>query len=144
MGTERYSVRVGRDHLVFCSGHFISFDGHQCERLHGHNYRAAVEVEGPLTADWYVVDFLALRARGQVELGHSTLGEGQATAALWIARIGVVAGIAAGLVLIALLAAGFDFDRFRDDLQRELEQRRERRTNGVRSAVEGLRAVIGR
>ena len=87
---------------------------------------------------------LALRARGQVELGHSTLGEGQATAALWIARIGVVAGIAAGIVLIALLASGFDFDRFRDDLQRELEQRRERRTSGVRSAVEGLRAVIGR
>ncbi len=60
---------------------------------------------------------LALRARGQVELGHSTLGEGQATAALWIARIGVVAGIAAGIVLIALLASGFDFDRFRDDLR---------------------------
>jgi 6-pyruvoyltetrahydropterin/6-carboxytetrahydropterin synthase len=63
MGTERYKVRVTKDHLVFCCGHFISYDGHQCERLHGHNYRAAVEVEGPLTGDFYVFDFVALKAR---------------------------------------------------------------------------------
>ncbi len=60
MGTERYKVRVGRDHLVFASAHFISFAGHQCERLHGHNYRAAVEVEGPIGPDFYVIDFVAL------------------------------------------------------------------------------------
>ena len=76
MNTERYRVRVGRDHLVFCSGHFISFAGHQCERLHGHNYRAAVEVEGPLGADWYVVDFVALVACAKEitgELDHRML-----------------------------------------------------------------------
>ncbi|GIW84398.1 MAG: 6-carboxytetrahydropterin synthase [Thermogemmata sp.] len=61
MPTERYKVRVTKDHLVFCCGHFISYRGHQCERLHGHNYRAAVEVEGPLQADFYVVDFIALK-----------------------------------------------------------------------------------
>lgn len=60
MVSERYKVRVGRDHLVFASAHFISFAGHRCERLHGHNYRAAVEVEGPLGPDFYVVDFVAL------------------------------------------------------------------------------------
>ena len=88
---------------------------------------------------------LALRARGRVELGHSTLGEGQATAALWIARIGVVAGIAAGVVLIALLASGFDFERFRDDLRaRARRAAASGGSSGVRSAVEGLRAVIGR
>jgi 6-pyruvoyltetrahydropterin/6-carboxytetrahydropterin synthase len=62
MGSERFTVRVSKDHFVFCCGHFISFDGHQCERLHGHNYRAAVEVEGPLSAtDFYVFDFIALK-----------------------------------------------------------------------------------
>lgn len=63
MPTERFQVRVTKDHLVFCCGHFISYDGHRCERLHGHNYRAAVEVEGPLTGDYYVFDFVALKAR---------------------------------------------------------------------------------
>lgn len=63
MSSERFKVRVTKDHLVFCSGHFISYHGHQCERLHGHNYRAAVEVEGPLTGDFYVFDFIALKAR---------------------------------------------------------------------------------
>ena len=76
MNTERYSVKVARDHLVFACGHFISFDGHRCERLHGHNYRAEVTVEGPLTADGYVFDFIALRARAKEitdELDHHML-----------------------------------------------------------------------
>ena len=75
-GTEHFKVRVTKDHLVFCSGHFISYDGHQCERLHGHNYRAAVEVEGPLTGDYYVFDFIALKARTKEitdELDHRML-----------------------------------------------------------------------
>jgi 6-pyruvoyltetrahydropterin/6-carboxytetrahydropterin synthase len=76
MAAERYTVRIAKEHLTFCCGHFISYDGHQCERLHGHNYRAAVEVEGPLTADWYVFDFTALRARAKEitdELDHHML-----------------------------------------------------------------------
>jgi hypothetical protein len=77
---------------------------------------------------------LALRARG----------EERATAALWIARIGVFAGVAAAVVFIALLAGGFDFERFRDDLEREFEDRRDRPSGGVRAALEGLRATIGR
>ncbi len=59
--TERYKVRVTKDYLVFCSGHFISYEGDRCERLHGHNYRAAVEVEGPLDENHYVFDFIALK-----------------------------------------------------------------------------------
>ena len=76
MAVENYKVIVGRDHLVFCCGHFISYDGHQCERLHGHNYRASIEIEGPLTADWYVFDFVALKkiAKGITdELDHHML-----------------------------------------------------------------------
>src|SRR3954466_1763729 len=58
---ERYKVRVTKDHLVFCSGHFISYEGDKCERLHGHNYRATVEVEGELDDNYYVFDFIALK-----------------------------------------------------------------------------------
>jgi 6-pyruvoyltetrahydropterin/6-carboxytetrahydropterin synthase len=60
---ERFKVRVTKDHLVFCSGHFISYEGDKCERLHGHNYRAAVEVEGELDENRYVFDFIALKHR---------------------------------------------------------------------------------
>jgi len=70
---EHYKVRVTKDHLVFCSGHFISYEGDKCERLHGHNYRAAVEVEGGLDANHYVFDFIALKHRTKAitdELDH--------------------------------------------------------------------------
>jgi hypothetical protein len=77
---------------------------------------------------------LAVRARG----------EDRATAALWIARIGVIAGVVAAVVFIALLASGFDFEQFRDDLQRELDDRRDRPSNGVRATIEGLRVAFGR
>jgi 6-pyruvoyltetrahydropterin/6-carboxytetrahydropterin synthase len=76
MGTERFKVRVTKDHLVFCSGHFISYDGHQCERLHGHNYRATVEIEGGLDENYYVFDFIALKHRTKEitdELDHRML-----------------------------------------------------------------------
>ena len=76
MGTEHFKVRVTKDHLVFCSGHFISFDGHQCERLHGHNYRATVEIEGGLDENYYVFDFIALKRRTKEitdELDHRML-----------------------------------------------------------------------
>jgi 6-pyruvoyltetrahydropterin/6-carboxytetrahydropterin synthase len=76
MASERYKVRVVKDQLVFCCGHFISYQGHQCERLHGHNYRASVEVEGVLQEDYYVFDFIALKHRTKEitdELDHHML-----------------------------------------------------------------------
>jgi 6-pyruvoyltetrahydropterin/6-carboxytetrahydropterin synthase len=76
MANERFKIHVTKDHLVFCCGHFISYHGHQCERLHGHNYRAAVEVEGKLQEDYYVFDFIALKARTKAitdELDHHVL-----------------------------------------------------------------------
>ena len=57
----RYKVRVTKDELVFSAGHFITFAGDQCERIHGHNYRVAVEVEDDLDENHYVFDFIALR-----------------------------------------------------------------------------------
>lgn len=58
---ERYHVRIAKDDLVFSAAHFITFDGDVCESLHGHNYRVAAEVFGPLDENQYVVDFVALR-----------------------------------------------------------------------------------
>jgi 6-pyruvoyltetrahydropterin/6-carboxytetrahydropterin synthase len=57
----KYKVRVSKDYLVFSSGHFISYAGDHCERLHGHNYRVAVEVEDDLDENQYVFDFIALK-----------------------------------------------------------------------------------
>src|SRR6266581_2596565 len=71
--TERFKVRVTKDYLVFCSGHFISYEADKCERLHGHNYRTAVEIEGPLDENYYVFDFIALKHRTKAitdELDH--------------------------------------------------------------------------
>src|SRR4051812_28386824 len=58
---EEYHVRITKDYLVFSAGHFITFNGDICERLHGHNYRVAAEVFGPLDENQYVVDFIAVR-----------------------------------------------------------------------------------
>ena len=76
MATESYKVRVTKDHLGFCAGHFISYEGDKCERLHGHNYRATVEIEGELDENRYVFDFIALKHRTKAitdELDHRML-----------------------------------------------------------------------
>jgi len=59
--SEQYRVRVEKDQFVFSAAHFITFDGNVCERLHGHNYRPAVEVYGELDENQYVIDFILLR-----------------------------------------------------------------------------------
>lgn len=57
-----YRVAVTKDYLVFASAHFITFAGHRCEPLHGHNYRVGVALEGALDDEsWYVVDFSELK-----------------------------------------------------------------------------------
>jgi 6-pyruvoyltetrahydropterin/6-carboxytetrahydropterin synthase len=58
---DSYKVRVTKDYLTFCSAHFISFEGTQCERLHGHNYRVTAEIEAKLNDDFLVFDFIALK-----------------------------------------------------------------------------------
>lgn len=57
-----FRVSVTKDNLVFSSAHFITFAGHRCEGLHGHNYRARVTVEGALDEEaWFVFDFVVLK-----------------------------------------------------------------------------------
>jgi 6-pyruvoyltetrahydropterin/6-carboxytetrahydropterin synthase len=57
-----FRIEVTKDYLVFASAHFITFKGHQCESLHGHNYRVGVAVEGTVDAETlFVVDFSVLK-----------------------------------------------------------------------------------
>jgi 6-pyruvoyltetrahydropterin/6-carboxytetrahydropterin synthase len=71
-----FHIRIAGDDLGFCAAHFITLENGQCERLHGHSYRAAVEVFGPLNDSRYVVDFTAVREavrRILTELDHRVL-----------------------------------------------------------------------
>jgi 6-pyruvoyltetrahydropterin/6-carboxytetrahydropterin synthase len=74
--TKQYCVRLEKESLIFSAAHFITFAGNICERLHGHNYRVFAEVYGPLDANEYVIDFIALRDALQAitqELDHRML-----------------------------------------------------------------------
>jgi len=72
-----FRVSVSKDYLVFASAHFITFAGHRCEGLHGHNYRARVTIEGALDEEsWFVFDFVTLKRlmRGLCdEIDHKVL-----------------------------------------------------------------------
>ena len=39
-----YAIRVEKENLKFSSAHFLIFEDGTAERLHGHNYRVAVEL----------------------------------------------------------------------------------------------------
>ena len=71
-----FHVRIAGDDLGFSAAHFLIFADGRCESLHGHNYRVAAEVWGPLDDDQCVVDFgsLAERLRAVLaELDHAVL-----------------------------------------------------------------------
>jgi 6-pyruvoyltetrahydropterin/6-carboxytetrahydropterin synthase len=62
MARGEFRVSVTKDYLVFASAHFITFAGHRCEGLHGHNYRVSVVIEGALNQEaWFVFDFVELK-----------------------------------------------------------------------------------
>jgi len=59
---SHFRVQVSKDYLVFASAHFITFKGHQCVSLHGHNYRVGVAVEGAVDSEClFVLDFSVLK-----------------------------------------------------------------------------------
>ena len=58
-----YRVRVAKDYTVFAAAHFVTYDRDQSEPLHGHNYRAAVSIEGPLDENHYVFNFVPLKRK---------------------------------------------------------------------------------
>jgi 6-pyruvoyltetrahydropterin/6-carboxytetrahydropterin synthase len=55
-----HKVEVKKGYLNFSAAHFITFGG-KCERLHGHNYAVSAILEGNLTEDRYVFDFVELK-----------------------------------------------------------------------------------
>jgi 6-pyruvoyltetrahydropterin/6-carboxytetrahydropterin synthase len=74
--SESFHVELSKETMVFSAAHFITYNGDTCERLHGHNYRVAVQVKAPLDENHYVVDFIALRDSLQeicLELDHHML-----------------------------------------------------------------------
>jgi 6-pyruvoyltetrahydropterin/6-carboxytetrahydropterin synthase len=74
---KEFRVAVTKDNQVFAAAHFITFPGHRCERLHGHNYRTRVVVEGGLDPEaHYVLDFSELKhlmKRLTDEMDHKVL-----------------------------------------------------------------------
>jgi len=56
----RFHVRISDDDLTFSASHFLVFGSDKREPLHGHDYRVAAEVHGPLDENHYVVDFIVL------------------------------------------------------------------------------------
>ena len=67
---SEYSVRIAGDNLIYSAAHFIMLPGGICEPLHGHNFRVAVELSGPLDEGGCVIDFLVL-----LEIMKSILAE---------------------------------------------------------------------
>jgi 6-pyruvoyltetrahydropterin/6-carboxytetrahydropterin synthase len=74
---KHFQIAVTKDNHVFASAHFITFPGHRCEKLHGHNYRTRVVVEGGLDPEaHFVLDFSELKQlmkRLTDELDHKVL-----------------------------------------------------------------------
>ncbi len=56
-------MKIGKT-FFFESAHFLPkvADSHKCKRMHGHNYRVDVILEGPVGEDGFVVDFADIAA----------------------------------------------------------------------------------
>ena len=58
---ERWSIEIDKEYLKFSSAHFLIFPDGSAERLHGHNYRVAMEARGALDAHGLVIDFKEIK-----------------------------------------------------------------------------------
>ncbi len=58
---ERWSISIEKDYLKFSAAHFLIFPDGSAERLHGHNYKVAVEVQTELDAHGLVVNFKEIK-----------------------------------------------------------------------------------
>ncbi len=54
---ESWSIEVDKEYLKFSVAHFLIFPDGTAERLHGHNYRVACELEARLSRFGLVLDF---------------------------------------------------------------------------------------
>ncbi|MBK7644303.1 MAG: 6-carboxytetrahydropterin synthase [Planctomycetes bacterium] len=58
---ERWAIDLQKEAFKFSAAHFLIFPDGSAERLHGHNYRVFVELEGQLTSHGLVMDFKAIK-----------------------------------------------------------------------------------
>lgn len=54
---EHWSIDIYKEYFHFSAAHFLIFPDGTAERLHGHNYRVTVEIEGELSEHGLVLDF---------------------------------------------------------------------------------------
>ncbi|MDG2304504.1 MAG: 6-pyruvoyl tetrahydropterin synthase family protein [Candidatus Binatia bacterium] len=53
-----WAIKLNKEYFKFSCAHFLIFPDGSKERLHGHNYQVTVEIEGDLTEQGLVIDFL--------------------------------------------------------------------------------------
>jgi len=58
---ESWSIEVDKEDFHFSAAHFLIFPDGSAERLHGHNYRVYVKVQGRLTRHGLVIDFMRIK-----------------------------------------------------------------------------------
>jgi 6-pyruvoyltetrahydropterin/6-carboxytetrahydropterin synthase len=55
---DSWAIFLEKENFKFSCAHFLIFPDGSKERLHGHNYRVRVEIEGDLSEHGLVIDFL--------------------------------------------------------------------------------------
>jgi 6-pyruvoyltetrahydropterin/6-carboxytetrahydropterin synthase len=57
------TLHLAKQNFKFSAAHFLIFNDHEAERLHGHNYKVRVEIDCPSDQgeDGYFVDFNVLK-----------------------------------------------------------------------------------
>jgi 6-pyruvoyltetrahydropterin/6-carboxytetrahydropterin synthase len=58
---ESWSILIAKEYLKFSCAHFLIFPDGSKERLHGHNYHVVCEVDGALSAQGLVIDFIQVK-----------------------------------------------------------------------------------
>ncbi len=73
---ERFGIRLDKQYFNFGSAHFLIFANGDREELHGHNYRATLEIDGELDVGHVVADFIQVKPLFKAccdELDHRTI-----------------------------------------------------------------------
>ncbi len=58
---RRHGIRLDKQYFNFGSAHFLIFGNGTREELHGHNYRAELEIDAELDAGHLVADFIVVK-----------------------------------------------------------------------------------
>ena len=58
---DSWAISLEKEYFKFSCAHFLIFPDGSKERLHGHNYQVAAEIEDELKADHLVFDFIEFK-----------------------------------------------------------------------------------